>query len=103
MKPGGPGAACRYRDRVDLQTVKNLATVGIIAFVAIGLLLAIIIKKIIGKVISLVLAAVVVFVVWQQRGNVEDRANAVRDKVCISEPSFFGVGVALPDGWCERR
>lgn len=102
MSPGPMGAGRRYRDRVGLDTVKYLATWGIVAFVVIGLLLAIIIKKIIGKVISLVLAAIVVFVVWQQRGSVEDRANEVRDKLCTAEPSFFGVDVALPDGWCER-
>lgn len=87
---------------MGLDTVKYLATWGVVALVVIGLLLAIIVKKIVAKVIALVVAAVVVFVVWQQRGSVEDRANDVRDKLCAAEPSFFGVDVALPDGWCKR-
>jgi len=99
---GSTGAGRRYRDRVGLDTVKHLATWGIVTFVVIGLLLAIIIKKVVGKVISLVLAAIVVFVLWQQRGSVENRANEVRDKLCAAEPAFFGVDVALPDGWCVR-
>lgn len=88
---------------VDLQTVKTVATWTMIGFVVIGLLAAIIIKKVIGKIISLVLAAAVVLFIWQQRGKVEDYANSVRNDVCTRQPSFFGIDVSLPDGWCVKR
>lgn len=83
--------------------MKTVATWTMIGFVVVGLLLAIIIKKVIGKIISLVLAAAVVFFVWQQRGSVENYADSVRNDVCTAQPSFFGIDVSLPDGWCTRR
>lgn len=86
---------------MDLQTVKDIALWATIAFVVIGLLAAIIIKKVVGKIISLVLAAVIVFFLWQQRGKVESFAQETRGKVCAEKPSFFGVDVSLPDGWCQ--
>lgn len=88
---------------MDLDTVKTVATWVIVGFVVIGVLCAIIIKKIIGKVISLVLAAVVVFFVWQQRGKVVDYANQVKGDVCTVQPSFFGVAVSLPESWCSHH
>lgn len=95
--------AChRYRYVVDLNTVKTVATWVIVGFVVVGLLSAIIVKKVIGKIISLVLAAAVVFFVWQQRGHVQDYANDVRNRVCTAEPSFFGIDVTLPDDWCQH-
>ncbi len=87
---------------MELNTVKTVASWGIVGFVVVGLLVAIIVKKVIGKIISLVLAAAVVFFVWQQRGHVEDYANDVRNKVCTAEPSFFGIDVKLPIYWCQR-
>ncbi|WP_353648981.1 hypothetical protein ABLG96_19535 [Nakamurella sp. A5-74] len=85
---------------MDLENVKTIAVWATVAFVVIGLLAAIIIKKVIGKIISLVLAAVIVFFLWQQRGKVESFANDVHGDICSSQPSFFGISVDLPTGWC---
>ena len=52
---------------LDLQTIKNTAMWVLIAVAVIGIVLAIIIKKIVGKIITLVLAALIVFFGWQQR------------------------------------
>lgn len=68
----------------------------IIAIAVVGLVLAIIIKKIIGKVITLVLAAVIVFFGWQQRSKVVDYANSAHNSVCNSHPKFFGIDVTYP-------
>jgi hypothetical protein len=87
---------------VDLDTVKTVATWVIVGFVVIGVLCAIIIKKIVGKIISLVLAAVVVFFIWQQRAKVTDYANEVKGDVCTAQPSFFGIDVSLPESWCSH-
>ena len=67
----------------------------------VGLVAAIIIKKVIGKIIALVLAAVLIFIGWQQRQKVIDFANSVKDETCATSTTFFGVEVALPDSWCS--
>lgn len=97
---------------VDLDTVKTVAMVAIVAIAVIGLLLAIVIRKIVGKIISLVVAAVLVLVAWQQRDKVIDYADEVQGRACdsvsgaVDNPttekatSFLGIGISLPDGWC---
>lgn len=86
---------------MDLENLKTIAIWATVAFVVVGLIAAIIIKAVIGKIISLVLAAVIVFFLWQQRGKVESYAQDVRGDVCSSQPSFFGITVDLPAGWCR--
>ncbi len=85
----------------------------IIAVGVLGLLLAIVIKKIIGKIISLILAAVLVTLGWQQRAKVVNYADEVRGKACdsadaaVDNPTtrdattFLGISVSLPTGWCD--
>lgn len=97
---------------VDLETVKTVAMVAILAIAVIGLLLAIVIRKIVGKIISLVVAAVLVFAAWQQREKVVSYADEVRGQACdsaagaVDNPttreatSYLGIGISLPDGWC---
>lgn len=97
---------------MNLETVKTVAMVAIVAIALIGLLLAIVIRKIVGKIISLVVAAVLVFVAWQQRDKVISYADEVQGKACnsvsgaVDNPttreatSFLGIGISLPDGWC---
>jgi hypothetical protein len=97
---------------VDLETVKTVSLYGIIVVAAIGLLMAVVVKKIVGKIISLVLAAAIVLVGWQQRDKVLSYAEEVRNKACTAASgalenastaqatSFFGITVSLPDGWC---
>lgn len=85
----------------------------IIAIAVIGLLLAIVIRKILGKIISLLVAAVLVFIGWQQREKVISYADDVRGKACTSAvgavdnattdkaTTFLGIGISLPAGWCS--
>ncbi len=92
---------------MDLDTVKTVAMWALIAFAVIGILLAIIIKKIVGKIISLVLAAVLVFFCWQQRDKVTSAATDLKGKACgtVNDkmPSFFGITVSLPSDWCDTK
>jgi len=86
---------------VELQTVQSTAPWVLIAIGVIGIVAAIIIKKVVGKIIALVLAAVLIFIGWQQRQKVIDFANSVKDSTCATSTSFVGVEVALPDSWCD--
>ncbi|MDQ6657348.1 MAG: hypothetical protein M3Z00_03800 [Actinomycetota bacterium] len=86
---------------MDLNTVNTVATTVIIAFVVIGVLAAIIIKKIIGKILSLLLAAAVVFSIWQQRTHVINYADDIKGQVCSAQSHFFGITVMLPADWCK--
>lgn len=81
---------------LDVSTIKTTAMWVLIAIAVVGLVLAIIIKKIIGKIITLVLAAIIVFVGWQQRSKVVDFANHVQTSACASHPKFFGIDVTYP-------
>lgn len=82
--------------------MKTVATWIIVGFVVLGVLSAIIIKKIVGKIISLVVAAALIFFAWQQRNHVLDYANDVRGHACQAEPHFLGFTVHWPAGWCAR-
>ncbi len=81
---------------LDVSTIKSTATWMLIAIAVIGVVLAIIIKKIVGKIITLVLAAVIVFFGWQQRGRVVDYAKDAHTSACLSHPRFFGIDVTYP-------
>ena len=86
---------------VDLQTIQSTAPWVLIAIGVIGIVAAIIIKKIVGKIIALVLAAVLIFIGWQQRQKVIDFGNSVKDSTCSTSTTFVGVEVSLPDSWCD--
>jgi hypothetical protein len=98
---------------VELETIKTVAMWAIIVIAAVGLLLAIVIRKILGKIISLLVAAVLVFVFWQQRDKVVSYAEEVRGNACdaasgaVDNPTterattFLGLSISLPDGWCQ--
>jgi len=81
---------------LDFATIKNTAVWMLIAIAVIGLVLAIVIKKIVGKIISLVLAAVIVFVGWQQRSKVVNFAGGLQTTACASHPRFLGIDVTYP-------
>ena len=85
--------------------MKTVALWALIVIAVVGILLAIVIKKIVGKIISLVLAAVLVFFCWQQRDKVTSAAADLQGKACSTVnddmPSFFGISVSLPSDWCE--
>ncbi|NNG35633.1 hypothetical protein [Nakamurella aerolata] len=85
---------------MDLNTVKNVGVGAIIVLAVIGVLAAIIIRKIVGKVLSLLIAAALVFFAWQQRDHVINYADEMRGQACQSPPRFFGIQVNLPDDWC---
>lgn len=94
---------------VELETVKTVAMWALIVIAVLGILAAIIIRKIIGKIISLVLAAVLIFVGWQQRDKVTDYADNFRADACAKgvdpktgQVSFLGIDVDLPSNFCTQ-
>lgn len=78
---------------LDYTTIKNTALWVLIAIAVVGIVLAIIVKKIVGKIITLVLAAVIIFFGWQQRARVVDYYDS---HACTSSPHFFGIAVTFP-------
>ncbi|GGM08404.1 hypothetical protein [Nakamurella endophytica] len=85
---------------LDYSAVKDAAPWALVAVAAVGVVVAIVIRKIVGKILTLVLAAALVFFGWQQRDRVMDwagsTASGVRSGACASQPSFFGVDVSFP-------
>ena len=81
---------------LELATIRTSGPWVLLAVAVVGVVLAIIIKKIIGKIIVLLLAAVIVFVGWQQRAAVVDFANNLHASACASHPRFFGFDVSYP-------
>lgn len=92
---------------MDIDTIKTVAMWALIAVAVVGILLAIVVKKIIGKIISLVLAAVLVFFFWQQRDKILDYGNDLKASACSvvdgDAPSFFGLTVKVPGDFCTRK
>ena len=85
---------------IQLSTVQSTAPWVLLAIGVVGVVAAIVIKKIVGKIIALVLAAVLIFIGWQQRQKVIDFANSVKDETCASTTTFVGIEVSLPESWC---
>lgn len=85
---------------MDFEKLKTIALAATIAVAVIGVLFAVIIKKILGKIISLLLAAVLVFFVWQQRNHIVSYAQDVRNGACSVQQTFFFIPVKLPADWC---
>lgn len=85
---------------VDLNTIQSTAPWVLLGIGVVGVVAAIVIKKIVGKIIALVLAAVLIFIGWQQRQQVIEFANSVKDETCATSTTFFGIEVSLPETWC---
>ncbi len=85
---------------INLNTIQSTAPWVLLGIGVIGVVAAIIIKKILGKIIALVLAAVLIFIGWQQRQKVIDFANSVKDETCAASTTFVGIEVSLPESWC---
>ena len=86
---------------IDFETIQRYTVWVLIAIGVVGVLAAIVIKKVVGKIIALVLAALLIFLGWQQRQKVIDFANSVKDTTCASSTTFVGIEVTLPDSWCQ--
>ena len=86
---------------IDFETIQRSTVWVLIAIGVVGVLAAIVIKKVVGKIIALVLAALLIFFGWQQRRQVIDFANSVKDTTCASSTTFVGIEVTLPDSWCQ--
>lgn len=85
---------------IDLSTIQNTLVWVLVAVAVVGVVGAIILKKIVGKLFVLALAAIVVIVLWQQRQQVLDLANELKDTGCGMTPTFLGIQVSLPASWC---
>ncbi len=85
---------------VDLNTVQSTAPWVLLGIGVVGVVAAIVIKRVVGKIIALVLAAVLIFIGWQQRQQVMDFANSVKDETCATSTTFIGIEVSLPESWC---
>jgi arginine exporter protein ArgO len=86
---------------IDFETIQRSTVWVLIAIGIVGVLAAIVIKKVVGKIIALVLAALLIFFGWQQRQKVIDFANGVKDTTCATSTTFVGIEVALPESWCQ--
>jgi len=85
---------------INLATIQNTAPWVLLGIGVIGVVAAIVIKKIVGKIIALVLAAVLILIGWQQRQQVIAFANSVKDETCAASTTFVGIEVSLPASWC---
>ena len=85
---------------VGLNTIQSTAPWVLLGIGVVGVVAAIVIKKVVGKIIALVLAAVLIFIGWQQRQKVIDFANSVKDETCATSTTFIGIDVSLPESWC---
>ena len=80
----------------DYATIRTTVLWVLVGIAVVGVLLAVIIKKVLGKILTLVLAAVLIFIGWQQRARVVDYATSVKANACASHPRFVGIDVSFP-------
>ena len=85
---------------IDLSTIQSTAPWVLVGIAVVAVIAAIVIKKIVEKIIVLGIAAVLIFIGWQQRQQVIDFANSVKDETCAASTTFVGIEVSLPDSWC---
>ena len=85
---------------INLSTIQSTAPWVLLGIGVIGVVAAIVIRKVVGKIMALVLAAVLIFIGWQQRQQVIDFANSVKDETCAASTTFIGIEVSLPESWC---
>ena len=82
--------------QLDYATIRTTVLWVLVAIAVVGVLLAVIIRKILGKIVALVLTAVLIFAGWQQRARVVDYAASVKSNACASHPHFLGIDVSFP-------
>ena len=85
---------------LSLHAVQSTAPWVLLGIAVVAVVLAIVIKKVVGKLIVLGIAAVLIVIGWQQRQQVLDFANSVKDDTCAASTTFVGIEVSLPDSWC---
>ena len=93
------------RVNVDLNTIQSTAPWVLLGIGVVGVVAAIVKNKIVGKIIALVLTAGLILIGWQQRQQVIDFANSVKDETCATssgqhQTTFVGIEVSLPESWC---
>lgn len=82
---------------VSLDTAKNVGIIVIVAFIAIGIISAWMIKTVMTKIIVAVVMAGLAIAVYSQRASLQDcadkaKANLGREVSC----TFFGSDVKVP-------
>lgn len=82
---------------VSLDTAKNVGIIVIVAFIAIGIISAWMIKTVMTKIIVAVVMAGLAIAVYSQRASLQDcadkaKANLGREVSC----TFFGADVKVP-------
>lgn len=82
---------------VSLDTAKNVGIIVIVAFIAIGIISAWMIKTVMTKIIVAVVMAGLAIAVYSQRSSLQDcadkaKANLGREVSC----TFFGADVKVP-------
>jgi hypothetical protein len=88
---------------LTLETARNLALAGVVVFVALAVLTALLMRSIAQKIAFALVLGLVAVLVWSQRASLDDCADRVRASVEAGATtdttcSFFGqdVRVAAP-------
>ena len=66
---------------VELDTVRNVALVGIVVLAGLAMLAAMVVKAVVSKLVLIVVLAIAALVVWTNRQNVSDCAAKIGSAV----------------------
>lgn len=75
---------------LDTDQAKTIGLIAIVAIVLIGVLLALIVRRLVVKIIVLVLAAALAVFVWTQRSAISDAATKC-------DARFLGIHLTIKD------
>ena len=86
---------------LTLQSAKNIAILVVLAFVALTMLSAVVVKKVTTKLLMMLVLAGMALLVWSQRSSLQSCADRVKDRgVTVAQGditcSFFGKDVTVP-------
>lgn len=66
---------------VELDTIRNVAMIGIVVAIVLAVLAALVVKAIVSKIVLIVVFAIAAVVLWSNRQNLTDCAAKVGEAV----------------------
>lgn len=90
---------------LTIENAKQYGMIGIAVVLVVGVLSALLVRKVVGKLISLIIMAALAATLWGQRSAIDDCVDKLRETATgavttgrVDDPTctFFGMDVKVP-------
>lgn len=86
---------------ISFETAKTVAAIAAVAFVALAIASAWLVRNLVGKIITIVVLAALAFACWSQRTNLVECADRAKEQLATGQTDitcqFFGQDVTFGD------